>query len=238
MVKELPLLTWHWTFPWAVPSAGKYLFYYSPAELIPVQALRLRPNVLSLHWVKLWYLYLGFCLFVDAGGAERAQNKRTAIITVLMAACRFCWGLHKGDSPILCQMLFSKSYVTQVSWNPKEFLLQGNSWGSPGWMSNISSLHITDLSRPSLAAPPATPTPAGRWRREPLPSQEGKVLRWGEVQGTCVSRHNPNLILGILQHERRDHLTCTETQLRGVHTGTNEPCSFISDFHCINSYFK
>lgn len=41
-----------------------------------------------------------------------------------MEACRFCWGLHKGNSPNLCQMLFSKSYVTQVSLNPKKFLLQ------------------------------------------------------------------------------------------------------------------
>lgn len=74
-------------------------------------------------------LYLGFYLtsFVDASDAEMAQNKRIAIIIVLMASCRFCWGLRKGDSPILCQILFAKDYVTQVSLNPKKFLLQGNS---------------------------------------------------------------------------------------------------------------
>lgn len=68
---------------------------------------------------------------------------------MLMAVCGFCWGLHKGDSPTLCQMLFSKSYVTQVSLNPKKFLLQGNSRGSPGW---LSSIHPSSLSLHQLPA--------------------------------------------------------------------------------------
>lgn len=71
-------------------------------------------------------LYLGFYLtsFVEASDAEMAQTKRIAIIIALKASCRFCWGLHKGDSLILCQILFSKDYVTQVSLNTKKFLLQ------------------------------------------------------------------------------------------------------------------
>lgn len=160
-----------------------------------------------------------FIFSVDAGDAERAQNERTAIITVLMAVGGFTWGLHKGDSPILCQMLFSKSCVTQVSLNHKKFLLQGNSRGSAGWLSNInpSSLGLRQLSahHRHLQTWLSNTTNHPNTRREmeegtsPQPKQ--KSVEVGRVHSAHVSRHNPNLILGILQYERRDHLTCTQT---------------------------
>lgn len=59
-----------------------------------------------------------------------------------MASFRFFWGLYKGDSPILCQMLFLRGYVTPVSPNPEKFLLQEISRGSPGWLSNFESLSL------------------------------------------------------------------------------------------------
>lgn len=152
----------------------------------------------------------------------------------LVEACRFCWGLHKGNSPNLCQMLFSKSYVTQVSLNPKKFLLQKiheallAGWAiSTLWVSvYVSSLNITDISRPSLAAPPPTPTTGWRWRREP--KRKGVKVGGG---------HRAHVSLGITQiwswepakwEKGPSDLRWDLTQ--GVHTDTNELRSFISDF--------
>lgn len=119
---------------------------------------------------------------------------------MLIAVGGFCWGLHKGDSPILCQMLFSKSCVTQVSLNHKKFLLQGNSRGSAGWLSNInpSSLGLHQLSahHRHLQTWLSNTTNHPNTRREmeegtsPQPKQKGVEV--GRV-------HSAHMSLGITQ---------------------------------------
>lgn len=181
-----------------------------------------------------------FIFFVDAGGAERAQNKRTAIITVLVAVCRFCWGLHKGDSPSLCQTLFSKSYVTQVSLNPKKSLLQGNSQGSPGWLSNINpsslGLHQLPAHHRHLQTRLSNTRRGMEEGTSPQPKRKGVEVGRG---------HSAHVSLGTTQTWSWE----SATQEKGpseLHWDLTRRCTcrhqwttvIYFDFLCINSYFN
>lgn len=185
----------------------------------------------------------GFIFFGDAGGAERAQKKRTAVITVLVGVWGFCWGLHKGDSPTLWQMLLSKCYVTQVSLNPKKFLLQGNSRGSPDWLSNIhpSSLSLHQLLahhrhlQTQLSLTTNHPNTRREVEEETSPQPKGKGVKVGRG-------HRAHVSLGIAQIWSWESCNMREGTIwpalrpnSGVYMQTR---SFISDFHCINSYFN